>query len=161
MLKIGFSETPVEERWLLHGCLTKSWAQELRKSWDENHQRGLKRACIVDLNEITCIDKSGERVLRGLIREGAQCLASGIYFKHILKRFTVRANMRLLDRLTASFPAVVLSALALLIPISQYSDYARAVTFFGVWLLGRTNPSKSSNASHLAVQAHQRPNHPK
>jgi hypothetical protein len=31
MLKITFSETPAEERWILHGRLADPWVHELRK----------------------------------------------------------------------------------------------------------------------------------
>lgn len=156
MLKICFTETPTQEKWVLHGRLTHPWTQELRESWNKNHQRGLNRACIVDINEISFIDRSGERLLSALMREGAQCLGSGIYVKHILKRLTVRARMGLLDRLVASFPGIVLSVLALLMPISQFSEYARAMTFFGFWLLCRANPPKSSASSHPTVRANPR-----
>jgi len=61
MLKISFSETPAEERWILHGRLIHPWVQELRTCWKKNHRADARRACIVDLNEVTFIDKSGER----------------------------------------------------------------------------------------------------
>src|ERR1700746_2917497 len=68
MLKINFNETPVEERWVLHGRLTDAWVHELRKCWKKHHRTDLKRACIADLNEVTFIDKCGERLLRMLAR---------------------------------------------------------------------------------------------
>lgn len=77
MLQISFSETPSEERWILHGRLTAPWNRELRACWKKNHHRDKQRACIVDMNEITFVDKSGERLLRLLLREGAQCIAVG------------------------------------------------------------------------------------
>src|SRR5258708_9881588 len=36
MLKICFSETPAEERWILHGWLTDPWVHELRTCWRKN-----------------------------------------------------------------------------------------------------------------------------
>jgi hypothetical protein len=51
MLKINFSETAEEERWVLHGRLTDSWVDEFEASWKKNHRRDVARACIVDLNE--------------------------------------------------------------------------------------------------------------
>jgi hypothetical protein len=53
MLKINFSETPAEERWILHGQLTDPWVAELRACWKKNHRTDVQRACIVDLNEVT------------------------------------------------------------------------------------------------------------
>src|ERR1700730_17548771 len=72
MLKISFSETPAEERWILHGWLTDPWVHELRTCWRKNHRTHVGRACVVDLNEVTFIDKSGERLLCKLAKEGAQ-----------------------------------------------------------------------------------------
>src|SRR3984885_3604593 len=90
MLKITFNETPAEERWILHGRLTQPWVQEFRACWKKNHRADARRACVVDLNEVAFIDKSGERLLRLLARNGAQFRASGIYTKHILEQLNAR-----------------------------------------------------------------------
>ena len=94
MLKINFSETPAEERWVLHGPLTESWVHEFRACWKKNHRRDSRRACIVDLNEVTFIDKCGEQLLRMLARRGAQFTGSGMYTKHILEQITARLGTR-------------------------------------------------------------------
>jgi hypothetical protein len=62
MLKINFCETPAEERWILHGRLTDPWVHELSTCWKKNHRADVGRPCIVDLNEVTFIDKSDERL---------------------------------------------------------------------------------------------------
>ena len=62
MLKISFSETPAEERWILHGLLTDPWVQEFRACWQKNHRTDVGRDCIVDLNEVTFIE-CGEQLL--------------------------------------------------------------------------------------------------
>jgi RND family efflux transporter MFP subunit len=90
MLKITFSDTPAEERWILHGWLTHPWVQEFRACWKKNHRADARRVCVVDLNEVTFIDKRGERFLRLLARNGAQFTASGIYTKHILDHLNDR-----------------------------------------------------------------------
>src|SRR4029077_3541773 len=96
MLKISFSETPSEERWVLHGRLIGPWVRELRACWKKNHHRDEQRACIVDLNEITFVDKRGERLLRAMVRERAQCIASGTYIKHILENLTTKGKASVL-----------------------------------------------------------------
>jgi RND family efflux transporter MFP subunit len=68
MLKINFSQTADEEKWNLHGRL----------------------ACIVDLNEVTFIDKGGERLLRTLAKDGAQFSASRICTEHLIEHLNVR-----------------------------------------------------------------------
>jgi len=90
MLKISFSETPAEERWILHGLLTDPWVQEFKACWKKSHRTDVRRVCIVDLNEVTFIDKCGERLLRLLAKDGAKLTASGIYTRHILERLNVR-----------------------------------------------------------------------
>src|ERR1700741_3247761 len=112
MLKISFSEIPTEEKWILEGRLTEPWVRELRTSWKRNHRTAKERACIVDLNEITFVDKSGERLLRTMVREGAQCIASGIYIKHILENLTTKGKSLVFNRLTGFFLAAVLAACA-------------------------------------------------
>lgn len=112
MLKIGFSETPSEERWILQGRLTAPWFRELRASWKRNHRRDNRRACVVDLNEITFIDKGGERLLRLLVSEGAQCIATGDYTKHVLEKLTTKGKNSLLSRLAGFFFAAVVTIFA-------------------------------------------------
>src|SRR6266481_6327843 len=112
MLKISFSEIATEEKWILVGRLTEPWVRELRTSWKRNHRTAKERACIVDLNEITFVDKSGERLLRIMAREGAQCIASGIYIKRILRNLTIKGKGPVLNRLTGFFFAAVVAAFA-------------------------------------------------
>jgi hypothetical protein len=49
MLKISFTETPAQEKWVLDGRLTAPWIRELRADWKKNHRRHQQRACIIDL----------------------------------------------------------------------------------------------------------------
>ena len=94
MLMVNFSETPAEEKWILHGRLADAWVHELRRCWKKNHRTDVERACVVDLNEVTFIDKSGERLLYMLARGGAQFTACGTYTKHILDQMTSRLGNR-------------------------------------------------------------------
>src|SRR4029077_11787975 len=110
MLTIRFSETPSEERWTLHGLLTAPWVRELRTCWKKNHGRDKQRACIVGLNEIKFIDKSGERLLRAMTKERAQFIASGIYIKHVLEKLTSKGKGSFLNRVTDFVLAAVVAA---------------------------------------------------
>jgi hypothetical protein len=44
----------------------------------------------VNLNEVTFIDKCGERFLRMLARDGVEFIATGTYTKHVLDEITVK-----------------------------------------------------------------------
>jgi anti-anti-sigma regulatory factor len=90
VLRITRTETPAEEKWILQGRLVGLWVSELRKSWKETHRTDGEQKCIVDLNEVTFIDKKGERLLRSMSKEGAQFIASGIYTKHVLQQRCAR-----------------------------------------------------------------------
>jgi len=99
MLKISFSETPAEERWILHGLLTGPWVQEFRACWKKSHRTDARRDCIVDLNEVTFIDKCGEQLLCLLAKEGAKFTSSGTYTKHIIEQLNVRRKRHSWDLL--------------------------------------------------------------
>jgi hypothetical protein len=80
------TEGASEQRWVLQGRLTGSSVEELTANWRINRQdRSPTESCIVDLNEITSIDKDGEQVLLMMIRDGARFVATGLYTKHLLE----------------------------------------------------------------------------
>jgi outer membrane protein TolC/anti-anti-sigma regulatory factor len=108
MLKISFSETPVEEKWILEGRLSGVWARELKASWKKNHQTDKKRACIVDLTEVTFIDKTGEGLLCVLRDEGAQFILGGCYVRHIVERLKVRRKRKISNLLASLLVVFVL-----------------------------------------------------
>ncbi len=60
MLKITITNTATEERWTLQGRLVAPWVNELKASWKRAHRTAQGRRCIVNLDEVTFIDKSGE-----------------------------------------------------------------------------------------------------
>jgi ABC-type transporter Mla MlaB component len=84
MLRITMKESPAEQRWVLQGRLTKHFAPELVSNWQAARDRPSACDRVVDLNEVTVIDKSGEEVLSMMIDEGARFVAGGLYTKHLL-----------------------------------------------------------------------------
>ena len=86
MLKITITHTARAERWTLHGRLVEPWVDELKTNWKREHKRAQGRRCIVNLDEVTFIDKSGERMLRSMSNQGAQFVAGDLYLKHVLDR---------------------------------------------------------------------------
>jgi len=86
VLKITMTETPTERRWIVQGCLVGPWVNELRTTWKRAHQSQDKRTCIIDLNDVMSIDKSGERLLRAMSKKGVQLIARGMYVKHVLEQ---------------------------------------------------------------------------
>ena len=74
----------------MQGRLVGPWVSELRTTWKRTHRSQDKRACIIDLNDVTFIDKSGERLLRAMSKKGAQLIARGMYVKHVLEQLQER-----------------------------------------------------------------------
>ena len=95
MLRITVTEGASEQRWVLQGRLTGCSAEELITNWRMNRQGSSPAEhCIVDLNEITSIDKDGEQVLLMMIRDGAKFEATGVYTKHLLESLSAQVDNR-------------------------------------------------------------------
>jgi hypothetical protein len=90
MLRITVTETASEQRWILQGRLTGSAIEELITSWRANGRCPPCQSCVVDLNEITSIDKNGEQVLLMMMRDGAKFEATGLYTKHLLETLSAQ-----------------------------------------------------------------------
>jgi hypothetical protein len=92
MLRITVKEKASEQRWTLQGRLTKECIAELVSNWQAARSRPSAGNRIVDLNEITVIDKSGEEVLSMMIGEGATLVATGLYTRHLLEALRGRTG---------------------------------------------------------------------
>jgi anti-anti-sigma regulatory factor len=92
MLKITITNTAKVERWTLQGRLVAPWVDELKASWKRAQRSAQGRRCIVNLDEVTFIDKSGERMLRTMCSQGAHFVASDVYVKHVLDRLRGKSN---------------------------------------------------------------------
>lgn len=85
MLKITITDLADEQRWSLQGQLAGQWAAELQSTWREARHAGDPRRCIVELIEVTSIDRNGEAVLSEIMSQGAEFIASDVYTKHLLQ----------------------------------------------------------------------------
>ncbi|MCU1251466.1 MAG: hypothetical protein JWQ49_4495 [Edaphobacter sp.] len=95
MLRITVTEGASEQLWVLQGRLTGCSVEELTANWRVNRKdRPTTQSCIVDLNEITSIDKGGEQVLLMMIRDGAKFVATGVYTKHLLQSLSAKVANR-------------------------------------------------------------------
>ena len=94
-LKITFSDTETEQRWLLSGQLTGAWARELKSIWDSAPRAGSVRKRIIDLREVTLIDNDGEEVLRALGDQGVRFIARGVSMRHLLEQIRSKGERSL------------------------------------------------------------------
>ena len=85
MLKITVTDSDDEQRWSLQGQLVGQWAAELESTWREAHHIVGTRRCIVDLIEVTSIDRSGEAILAEIMSQGAEFISGDVYTEHLLR----------------------------------------------------------------------------
>lgn len=85
MLRITVVDSPTEERWILQGQIAGEFASELSAAWHVSLEHCSTRSRLVDLSEITRIDKSGEEVLRDMMQKHAKFVAIGLYTRHLLE----------------------------------------------------------------------------
>ena len=84
MLRITITDFPDEQRWSLEGRLLGPWAAELMSLWRERrHQQDLRK-CVVELNHVTFIDRTGEAALTEIMSQGAEIIGGGVYTKQKL-----------------------------------------------------------------------------
>lgn len=91
MLRITVIDTPTEQRWVLQGKLTEPWVSEVRSCWKKARAARRGKTCVVDLNNVTFVDKAGERLLKALMRMGVACVARGVYVKHVMEELRRRS----------------------------------------------------------------------
>jgi hypothetical protein len=90
MLRITVKKTDSEEWWILQGQLTSSSVTELVENWRRSCEIAAEEKRLVDLSEVTSIDKSGEHALSMMIHHGAIFVAKGLYTRHLLANLGAR-----------------------------------------------------------------------
>ena len=79
MLRITIADFPDGQRWSLEGRLVGPWAAELISLWRTRRLQHDARKCIVELNNVTFIDRAGEAALAEIMSQGAVVIAGGVY----------------------------------------------------------------------------------
>ncbi len=92
MLKITVTETTTtERRFTVQGHMVGPWVRELRTAWKKSNRGHDGRICTIDLSDVTLIDRSGQRLLRSMWKDGVQLVAKGVYMKGVLSEVESRA----------------------------------------------------------------------
>jgi ABC-type transporter Mla MlaB component len=86
VLKITITDLPDEQRWSLQGQLVDRWAIELQSTWRKERLADDTRRRIVDLTDVSSIDRNGEAVLAEIMGQAAEFTASDVYTKHLLRK---------------------------------------------------------------------------
>jgi hypothetical protein len=90
MLRTMISDLPFEQRWTLQGRLCGQWAIDLQQKWEESRKAREGHACVVDLEDVISVDRSGEETLFQMVIEGARLIASRAYMKRVIESLKER-----------------------------------------------------------------------
>ena len=102
VLTIIITETPTEIRWVLQGRLIGPQVTAVKGNWRTANRMRKGRACILDLEGLTFIDKRGKRLLRAMSIDGAQFLTGGLNDSDLIEELKI-SNRRSLSGMIASF----------------------------------------------------------
>jgi len=94
MLRITIAETLSEQKWTLEGRLVQPWVSEVKSCWTQTESARRERRCVVDLTGVTVIDRSGEKLLSELSKEGAELIATGVYTRHVVHNIERKKSNR-------------------------------------------------------------------
>ena len=95
MFRITVVKSLQEEKWILQGQLTGEFASELSVNWQQSQDRCSDVPRVVDLSDVTVIDKTGEEILLMMIHQQATFIATGLYTRHLLEELKGRTKGRL------------------------------------------------------------------
>jgi hypothetical protein len=102
VLRIIITESPTEIRWVLQGRLFGTQVTEVKANWSTANRIRKGRACILDLEGLTFIDKRGKRLLRAMSTDGAQFKAGSLNNTQLIEELKI-SSRRGLSGMIASF----------------------------------------------------------
>lgn len=86
MFKISIVENHGQQKLVLEGTLVSPWTAEVEKAWRGAASESPDRKPIIDLANVTAINKDGEETLYKLMSQGARFRCVDVFTKHVLKR---------------------------------------------------------------------------
>jgi anti-anti-sigma regulatory factor len=72
----------------LEGKLAGPWVEELERTWRSAKDAARNQPLIADLNDVTFVDRAGERLLSQMHTVGTTLVAEGPYMRQRLLRIT-------------------------------------------------------------------------
>ena len=84
MLRTTITDAPFEQKWVLQGRLCGQWAVDFKQRWEQTRNTRTGRTCVVDLEDVTCVDAAGEEALLEMSDDGARLVSTRAYMKHLL-----------------------------------------------------------------------------
>ena len=92
MFKISIVETQNQRRLVLEGKLVPPWTAEVETAWRGAVEQLQGRKLIIDLKNVTLINRDGENTLLRLMEDGAKFSCKDVLTKHVLKELARRCG---------------------------------------------------------------------
>ena len=92
MFKISIVETQGQRRLVVEGQLISPWTTEVESAWRRARAGVDGKKLVIDLANVTIINRDGENLLLQLMREGARFTCRGVLLKHTLKQLARRCR---------------------------------------------------------------------
>ena len=86
MFKLSVVESDGQQKLILEGTLVHPWTEEVEKAWRGVASGASERKPIIDLQNVTAINRDGEETLYKLMTEGALFRCVDVFTKDVLKR---------------------------------------------------------------------------
>jgi hypothetical protein len=84
MIRFSYYRSGDGEQWNLCGRLAGPSVDEVRSVWQFIREHVPHAHTVVDLKEVTFIDEAGGKLLAEMYRAGADLVATGVEYKHLL-----------------------------------------------------------------------------
>jgi hypothetical protein len=92
MLKISIVEARNKRRLLVEGMLIAPWSAELISTCEKAREGLNGRELLVELVNLTAVNREGENVLLALMNEGVKFRSCGVFTKQVLRQLARRAR---------------------------------------------------------------------
>lgn len=86
MFKISVVESDGQQKLVLEGTLVHPWTAEVEKVWRGVAGDASDRKPMIDLQNVTAINRDGEETLYRLMSQGARFRCVDVFTKDVLKR---------------------------------------------------------------------------
>lgn len=86
MFKLSVVEDDGQQKLVLEGTLVPPWTEEVEKAWRGVAGGASDRKPMIDLQNVTAINRDGEETLYKLMSQGARFRCVDVFTKDVLKR---------------------------------------------------------------------------
>jgi len=86
MFRISVVQSDGQQKLILEGTLVHPWTAEVEKAWRGVASGDSDRKPIIDLQNVTAINRDGEETLYKLMSQGSRFRCVDVFTKDVLKR---------------------------------------------------------------------------